>query len=223
MGRGVHRAMRERPFVLLKKAKTFRTLRPMKLRFVAVLLAAAWCLGCHQQSKPAPGDGSASSAGGAPASQAGSTAPAAPAAPSPAAAAGRAQSGMQRIKLFLGPKELNTELALTDQQRMTGMMFRTNVPENEAMLFAFPIPHRTAFWMKNVPMDISAAYIDPDGIILEIHKLEANNTNSVPASTDRVQYVLETAEGWFARNGVNTGAVVRTERGSLAETFRWRR
>lgn len=130
---------------------------------------------------------------------------------------------MQRMKLYLGPKELNTELALTDQQRMMGMMFRTNVPENEAMLFAFPIPHRTAFWMKNVPMDISAAYIDPDGTILEIHKLEANNTNAVQASTDRVQYVLETAEGWFARNGVNTGAVIRTERGSLAETFRWRR
>jgi len=34
-----------------------------------------------------------------------------------------------------------------------------------------------------------------------------------------VQYVLETPRGWFSRHNVGVGTVVRTERGSLRETF----
>jgi uncharacterized membrane protein (UPF0127 family) len=39
------------------------------------------------------------------------------------------------------------------------------------------------------------------------------------ASSDRVQFVLETGQGWFARHHVNTGMLIRTERGTLAGTF----
>ena len=73
--------------------------------------------------------------------------------------------------------------------------------------------------MKNCPESISAAYISPDGVIREIHHLEMNDTNPVVAATDNIQFVLETGDGWFARHNVSTGAVIRTEKGSLAETF----
>ena len=132
---------------------------------------------------------------------------------------GRPQAGLQRIKLYVGPEILNTELALTTEAIQKGMMWRTNVPENEAMLFVFARAHQTAFWMKNVPMDIDVAYVDPEGAILEIHRLERQNTNPVGAKTDRVQFALETAEGWFKRHGISTGVVIRTEHGSLGETF----
>ncbi len=110
-------------------------------------------------------------------------------------------------------------MALTDVQVRTGMMFRTNIAENAGMIFVFNQPHRAAFWMKNCPSSLSAAYIDPEGKILEIVKLEAQNTNSVPASFDNVQYVLETSPGWFERHNISTGTLVRTERGSLRKTF----
>lgn len=132
---------------------------------------------------------------------------------------GRPQSGLQRIPLYVGPEILNTELALTTEAIQKGMMWRTNVPENEAMLFVFARAHQTAFWMKNVPMDIDVAYVDPEGTILEIHRLERQNTNPVGAKSDRIQFALETAEGWFKRHGINTGVVIRTEHGSLGETF----
>ena len=70
------------------------------------------------------------------------------------------------------------------------------------------------------PESISAAYIDPDGVIQEIHHFEKQDTNPVVASTDNIQYVLEVSDGWFPRHNVNTGVVVRTERGTLAETFK---
>jgi len=131
----------------------------------------------------------------------------------------RPQTGLPRLKLYVGPEILDTELALTTDAIQKGMMWRTNVPETEAMLFVFGRAHQTSFWMKNVPMDIDVAYLDPEGIILEIHRLERQNTHPVAAKTDRVQFALETAEGWFLRHGVGPGTAVRTERGSLGETF----
>jgi len=73
--------------------------------------------------------------------------------------------------------------------------------------------------MKNCPESLSAAYINPDGIIAEIRHLEKNNTNAVVADTDNIQFVLEVKDGWFARHNINPGAVIRTDKGSLRETF----
>jgi uncharacterized membrane protein (UPF0127 family) len=41
----------------------------------------------------------------------------------------------------------------------------------------------------------------------------------VVAASERVQFVLETSQGWFGRHNVAIGTVVRTERGTLADTF----
>lgn len=131
----------------------------------------------------------------------------------------QAQPKLPTLKLWLGAAELQAEVALNATQTQTGMMFRTNMAENEAMLFVFGGPHRAAFWMKNTYIPLSAAYLDPEGVILEIHDLEPLNTNAVSATSSQVQYVLETPRGWFARHNVRTGTVVRTERGSLRETF----
>lgn len=173
------------------------------------VLAAAWlcCGGILGCSKAPENGGSAASASALPAS------PAMPALPS------AAQPRLQTLKVWVGAEELVAELALTDTQRMTGMMYRTNMADSEAMLFVFPVAHRTSFWMKNTPLPLSAAYVAPDGTILEIHDLKPYDTNSVPAGSGRVQYVLETTQGWFQRKNIGPGAVLRTERGSLQETF----
>ncbi len=131
----------------------------------------------------------------------------------------QAQPKLPTLKLWMGAEELVTELALTGIQQQTGMMFRTNIAENEAMIFVMPNPHRAAFWMKNTSVPLSAAYIDPKGVILEIHDLQPHNTNAVVAASDNVQYILETSQGWFERKKIAPGTVIRTERGSLPQTF----
>jgi uncharacterized protein len=131
----------------------------------------------------------------------------------------QAQPKLPTMKIYLGAETLDTELALTEREEMTGMMFRTNIQETDSMLFVLPVPQRASFWMKNCPESISAAYISPDGVIQEIHHLEKNDTNAVLAASDNIQFVLETKDGWFARHNIGTGTVIRTEKGSLAETF----
>jgi uncharacterized protein len=148
-----------------------------------------------------------------------------PASPPPAATAGghpsatRAQPTLPTIRIWLGAEELRTEMARTDDQVMTGMMFRTNMDEMAGMIFVFPGPWRPAFWMKNCPLPLSCAYINPDGTIAEIHDLQAQDTNAVEASSRDIQYVLEVNQGWFARHHIGTGTVMKTERGTLHETF----
>ena len=131
----------------------------------------------------------------------------------------QAQPKLPTMKIYLGAEQLDAEMALNDQQRMTGMMFRTNIQETDAMLFVFPRPFQAKFWMKNCPESISAAYIGPDGVIAEIHHLEKNDTNAVEAAADNIQYVLEVKDGWFTRHNIGPGTVIRTEKGSLSETF----
>jgi uncharacterized protein len=67
---------------------------------------------------------------------------------------------------------------------------------------------------------LSAAYIDPEGVILEIHDLKPLDETTVQADSDRVQFVLEVNQGWFARHHISTGAVVRTPQGALRQMFR---
>ncbi len=159
---------------------------------LALLLALGICTGCGRPTAaPAPEDDSPK----------------------------QAQPRLETIKLWIGPEVMSAELALTPDQLRTGMMWRTNMVENEGMLFVFPMAHRTAFWMKNTILPLSAAYIDPEGTILEIHDLQPHNTNSVVASSDRVQFVLETREGWFKRHNIGPGTIVRTEHGTLQQSF----
>jgi len=134
-----------------------------------------------------------------------------------------AQPKLQSMKLYVGAQEMVAELALTPEQQRTGMMFRTNMADNAGMLFPLPYTTRASFWMKNCPLPLSAAYIDPEGIIQEIHAFQPNNTNSVVSSSENIRFVLETPRGWFKKHQIGTGVAVATERGPLMQTFFARR
>src|SRR5580692_130906 len=129
------------------------------------------------------------------------------------------QPKLQTMKLYLGPETVDAELALTPMQEETGLMYRTNITDETAMLFVLPAPERASFWMTNCPMSESAAYIGPDGVIEEIHHLEKNDNVPVFATNYNIQYVLEVNDRWFTRHNINPGTLIRTERGSLAGTF----
>ena len=143
------------------------------------------------------------------------------ASPPPAAAvvADKPQPRLPTVKLWLGAQELVTEVAREPKEIETGMMWRTAMAENEGMLFVFAQPHRASFWMKNTLVPLSCAYIDAGGVILEIHDMKPRDVSPITAASDKVQFVLEVKQGWFQRNRVAAGAVVRTDRGSLAAPF----
>jgi uncharacterized membrane protein (UPF0127 family) len=123
------------------------------------------------------------------------------------------------VKVWVGSEELTAEVASRGVEIATGMMFRTNMLENEAMIFVFGDVGQRSFYMRNCVVPLSAAYINPNGEILEIIKLEPGNEIGVASRSDKVQFVLEVPQGWFDRHNVRTGMIVRTDRGSLLDTF----
>jgi uncharacterized protein len=130
-----------------------------------------------------------------------------------------AQPRLPTLKLWLGSQELVTEVARTQTEVATGMMFRKEMNENEAMLFVFGQPYQASFYMRNTIIPLSCAYIDTEGEILEIHELKPLDEKPVEAASAKVRYVLETKQGWFDRNKIGIGTLVRAEAGSLPETF----
>jgi len=130
-----------------------------------------------------------------------------------------AQPKLTSMKLWLGPEEMNAELALTFAQQEAGMMFRTNMEENAGMLFPLASTQRAAFWMKNCPLPLSVAYINPEGVIEEIRDMQPQDTNNIISASANIRFALETPQGWFTRHQIKPGTVVRTEHGSLMETF----
>lgn len=51
---------------------------------------------------------------------------------------------------------IELEVAQTQQQQATGLMYRITLPDNRGMLFSFDSPQPVRFWMKNVriPLDM---------------------------------------------------------------------
>jgi uncharacterized protein len=174
----------------------------VKLTKILILpVVGALCAGCEKAATKSADDSSNTPA----------AAPSLPSGPQPR---------LPTMKVYLGPETLDAELALTPDEEETGLMYRTNITDETAMIFVLPGPERASFWMTNCPMSLSAAYIGPDGVIEEIHHLEKNDNVPVMATNYNIQYVLEVNDGWFTRHNINPGTLIRTERGSLAETFR---
>jgi uncharacterized membrane protein (UPF0127 family) len=132
----------------------------------------------------------------------------------------KAQPKLETVKLFIAEREeIDAEMALSAEQQMTGMMFRSNLTDADAMIFVLPFTMRASFWMKNCPESLSAAYINPNGVIEEIHHFEKQDTNSVVANSENIRFVLEMKDGWFDRHNIKVGDVVRTKYGPLKEVF----
>jgi uncharacterized membrane protein (UPF0127 family) len=131
----------------------------------------------------------------------------------------QAQPRLETVKVWLGAEQLTAEMAATPKAIMTGMMFRTSMEENEAMIFSLGMPQQAHFWMKNCYVPLSVAYIDPNGVIQEIHDMEPHNTNTVDSVSKNVSFALETRQGWFKRHGIQEGTMIRTEHGTLMETL----
>ncbi len=142
---------------------------------------------------------------------------------SSAEARGKPQAKLPTVKLWIGPHVVTAEIARTPPQIMTGMMWRTNLAEMDGMIFIFPDVAPRSFWMKNCPLPLSCAYIGADGTILETHPMKPFDESAIQSKSDRIQFVLEMNTGWFERNKIGPGVLVRTEKGTLQETFFGRR
>ncbi|MCS7063396.1 MAG: DUF192 domain-containing protein [Methylacidiphilales bacterium] len=125
---------------------------------------------------------------------------------SPATMEGQPQAKLQTIKLRVGQAPLITaEVARRPGEMAMGLMFRKSLGDNEGMLFVFGQERRASFWMANTYIPLTVAYLDREGVILELHDLKPLDMTPVVSKSDRVAFALEMNRGWFALNGVKVG------------------
>ncbi len=132
-----------------------------------------------------------------------------PAAATSAEVARHPVSGLEVIDLVVmrGDQRLpfKVELAASPQAQSKGLMFRTELGDNEGMLFPSAVPEPRSFWMKNTPLSLDIIFVGADGRIINI----ADNT--VPYSLDPVQSkglasaVLELRAGRAKELGIVAG------------------
>jgi len=112
-------------------------------------------------------------------------------------------------KLKIGSHELIVELAITDQEQMTGLMNRGSLGTDQGMLFVFDHPKEASFWMHNTSIPLDLAYLDEKGEILEILPLIPFEEKPVNSKSNKVAYALEVNRDWFSSRGLKTGTKVQ--------------
>lgn len=108
--------------------------------------------------------------------------------------------------------QLFVEVADDGSETQCGLMYRTEMPEDQGMLFVSRFGSFGSFWNKNTFIPLSVAYIDADGIILDIVEMEPIEPGALPTIQEPnlrtgsgARYVIEANQGWFARNEIALG------------------
>lgn len=102
----------------------------------------------------------------------------------------------------------DVEIADSDEERQTGLMYRDNLPLNSGMLFIFDSSEKHAFWMKNTYISLDLIWIDEDKKVVSIKKgaepcLEERCDSFMPHKDAR--YVLEVNSGYAIVLGIEEG------------------
>lgn len=114
------------------------------------------------------------------------------------------QLDLPRTQLSAGMHLIDAQVAATPEQRATGLMHRTQMPQGEGMLFVFEHLGQQCFWMKNTLLPLSAAFVEDDGTIVNLVDMKPQTLDS-HCSKKPVRFVLEMNQGWFAKKGIKAG------------------
>jgi uncharacterized protein len=102
---------------------------------------------------------------------------------------------------------IEAEVAHTPEARAQGLMFRKVLKDNQGMLFVYPNADMHAMWMKNTLIALSVAFIDADGVIINIEEMQPM-TLDTHATKHPASYSLEMNGGWFKKRRIVPGAKI---------------
>ena len=108
-----------------------------------------------------------------------------------------------------GEIRFNVELAQTPEELQTGLMHRTQLPNNNGMIFSFEPVRPVQMWMKNTKLSLDMLFVAPNGKIIMIKE------KAVPLSEDRitckepVRAVVELNAGQVSRHKIQVGDTVK--------------
>lgn len=102
-------------------------------------------------------------------------------------------------------KQIEIEVAETEERRRLGLMFRQSMEENQGMLFIFPNEELQSFWMKNTVISLDIIYINSKKQIVKIHKKAVPFDERGLPSGMPSKFVIEVNGGFCEKFGIKEG------------------
>ncbi|MBP5429693.1 MAG: DUF192 domain-containing protein [Elusimicrobiaceae bacterium] len=111
---------------------------------------------------------------------------------------------------------VQAKVADTPAKQEKGLMFVTDLPEDQGMIFAFDEEGEQAFWMKNTLIDLDMVFIDTDktvtGVAAEMpHSYTYTPDDEVAYALGYGKYVLELTSKSAQKHGVVPGSRLQFE------------
>jgi uncharacterized membrane protein (UPF0127 family) len=117
------------------------------------------------------------------------------------------QSGKDKfIKVYFPDGfSATAELAVSNEERAQGLMFREKINEDQAMLFYFEEEDIHSFWMKNMRFAIDILWLDSQKRIVHLeNRVPPCSQDPCPSYTPSAaaSYVLEVQAGFAEKHGL---------------------
>jgi uncharacterized protein len=104
-----------------------------------------------------------------------------------------------------GVQVFSVEMATTEEEKTTGLMYRKALADGKGMLFDFTPEQEVSMWMKNTYISLDMIFIRADGRILRIaENTEPMSTKIIP-SRGLAKGVLEVIAGTAQKYGIAPG------------------
>jgi uncharacterized membrane protein (UPF0127 family) len=104
-----------------------------------------------------------------------------------------------------GVHVFSVEMATTDKERETGLMYRKELPDGKGMLFDFSPEQQISMWMKNTFISLDMIFIRADGRILRIAENTEPQSLNIISSGGLAKGVLEVIAGTAQKYGIAPG------------------
>jgi len=113
-----------------------------------------------------------------------------------------------KINLVINKVRISVEVANNPEERTTGLMYRSGLEPDQGMLFVFDEAGIYPFYMKNTKIPLSIAFIDKDGIIIDIQQMTPLDEQTLHFPAKPFLFSLEVNQGWFLQKGIKEGDTV---------------
>ncbi len=139
----------------------------------------------------------------------------------------KSEEGMILEEVSLNGHSVTMELALTPEERATGLMGRKSMADDEGMLFVYPdtepYPKEVSFWMKDCLIPIDVIFLSRKGEIVSLHEMEPPESGTPDdelkayPSGGAVQFAIELRGGLAGELGLVEGDIIELRYKGLME------
>jgi uncharacterized membrane protein (UPF0127 family) len=104
-----------------------------------------------------------------------------------------------------GVQQFSVEIAKTDKERETGLMYRKELADGRGMLFDFSPEQQVSMWMKNTILSLDMIFIGSNGRITRIAANTEPQSLAIISSGGPAKGVLEVVAGTAKKYGIAAG------------------